>query len=114
VTAVFTPTDTLNYNSLLPGVAGSFVIAKATPTLSVTNSPVTYNGLPQAAVVSSSVPGAVSNVQYNGSATVPVKPGIYVITADFTSSDPNYTDLSGSSAGNFFIRVLVYLPLIIR
>ena len=114
VTADFTPTDTLNYNSLLPGVAGSFVIAKATPTLSVTNSPVTYNGLPQAAVVSSSVPGAVSNVQYNGSATVPVKPGIYVITADFTSSDPNYTDLSGSSAGNFFIRVLVYLPLIIR
>ena len=114
VTAFFTPTDTLNYNSLLPGVAGSFVIAKATPTLSVTNSPVTYDGLSHAAVISSSVPGVVGNVRYNGSATVPMKPGIYVVTADFTSSDPNYADLSSASAGNFFIRVLVYLSLIVR
>jgi len=114
VTAFFTPTDTLNYNRLLPGVAGSFVIVKATPTLSVTNSPVTYDGLSHAAVISSSVSGAISNVQYNGSATIPMKPGIYVVTADFTSGDSNYADLSSASAGNFFIRALVYLPLILR
>jgi len=98
--------------TFVPNTTG--VIAKATPTLSVTNSPATYNGLSHAAVVTGSVPGVVRNVQYNGSATVPVKPGIYVVTADFTSSDPNYTDLSGTSAGNFFIQVRVYLSRIIR
>ncbi len=114
VTAVFTPVDTINYNSLLPGVAGSFVIAKATPTLSVTNSPVTYDGLSHAAVVTGSVAGVVGNIQYNGSATVPTNAGSYAVTADFISSDSNYANLAGASAGNFFIRVLVYLPLIIR
>jgi hypothetical protein len=114
VTAAFTPTDTLNYNNLLPGAAGSFVIAAAIPILSVTNSPVTYDGLSHAAVVTSTVAGVVSNIQYNGSATVPTNTGIYVIKADFTSSNPNYTDLAGASAGNFVIHVSVYLPMILK
>ena len=41
ITANFTPTDTTDYNSLTGASAGNFVINKATPTLSVTNSPVT-------------------------------------------------------------------------
>ena len=81
------------------------VIAKADPVLSVTNSPVLYNGLPQSAAVSSgSVMGSISNVLYNGSATVPAEAGTYGVTADFASSDPNYNDLIGASAGNFVIR----------
>ncbi len=114
VTAVFTPSDTLNYNSLLPGAAGNFIILRAAPVLSVTNSPVTYDGLPHTAVVTSTIAGVVSNIHYNGSATIPTQPGTYVITADFTSSDPNYVDLASASAGDFVIRALIYLPLILR
>ncbi len=105
VTADFTPTDTLNYTSLTGASAGNFVITKATPTVSVTNSPVTYNGSPQAAVVLGSVPGAVSNIMYDGSATAPTNAGTYAVTADFTPTDTtNYNNLSGASAGNFVIN----------
>lgn len=44
---------------------GTLTINKATPTLSITNSPVTYNGSSQAAAVVGSVAGDVSNVEYN-------------------------------------------------
>src|SRR5205085_7994628 len=85
--------------------AGTFVIQKATPTVSVTNSPVTYNGSPQAAAVAGSVSGTVSNVKYNGSSTVPIDAGTYAITADFTPSDTtNYNSLSDATAGNFVIQ----------
>jgi len=105
VTADFTPTDTTNYKSLTGASAGNFVIDKATPTLSVTNSPVTYNGAAQAATVSGSVPGVVSNVKYNGSGTVPTNAATYAVTADFTPTDTtNYKSLTGASAGNFVIN----------
>ena len=47
VIADFVPTDTTNYTSLIDLSAGSFVIAKATPTatLTVSNSPQTYSGV---------------------------------------------------------------------
>jgi len=78
--------------------------SKTNPTLSVTNSPVTYNGSAQAAEVSASVTGTVSNVQYSGSATVPSAPGTYAITANFTPSDTtHYNSLTNASAGNFVI-----------
>jgi len=50
----------------------------------VTNSPVVYNGLPQAAVVAaaSDYAGSLSNVNYNGSATVPTNAGFYTVTVD--------------------------------
>ena len=75
------PTTTLTY------VGADFTITQATPTLSVTNSPVVYNGLPQAAIVTPSVAGNVSNVRYNNSATVPTNAGTYAVTADFTPTD---------------------------
>ena len=78
--------------------------SKTNPTLSVTNSPVTYNGSPQAAIVSSSVTGTVSNVLYSGSPTVPTTAGTYSVTANFTPSDTtDYNSLTGASAGNFVI-----------
>ncbi|MGA8111787.1 MAG: MBG domain-containing protein, partial [Acidobacteriaceae bacterium] len=104
VTATFTPTDTIDYKTVTGASAGNFVIGKVTPTLSVTNSPVTYNGSPQAAVVTGSVGGTVSAVEYNGSGTVPTVAGTYAITASFTPTDTtDYASLTGASAGNFVI-----------
>jgi hypothetical protein len=89
----------LTFTVLFPSTA-----AKTTPTLSVTNSPLTYNTSPQATTVSGSVAGAVSNIQYNGSGTIPTNAGTYAITADFAPTDSaNYNSLSGASAGNFII-----------
>jgi hypothetical protein len=105
ITASFTPTDTTDYNSLTNASAGNFVIAKATPTLTVTNSPVTSNGSAQAARVSGSVAGTVSNVLYSGSSTVPSAAGTYAITANFTPSNTtDYNSLTNASAGNFVIN----------
>ena len=104
VTANFVPTDTANFNTLVGQSAGNFVINQATPTLSVTNSPVTYTGSAQAAAVSGSVTGTVSNVKYDGSSTVPTNAGTYATTADFASGDANYGNLTGASAGNFVIN----------
>jgi hypothetical protein len=115
VTADFLPDDAVNYESLTGASAGDFVIDKATPTLSVTNSPVTYNGLPQAANLSSgSVSGTFSNIQYDGSATVPTLPGAYAVTATFTPDDPNYETLTGVFIGNFVIQgTKIFMPIIL-
>ena len=85
---------------ILPATAA----APGSETLTVTNSPVVYNGSPQAAVVSGSVPGTVSGVLYNGSATVPTATGTYAVTANFTPQNTaEYSTLTGASAGNFVI-----------
>ena len=106
ITANFTPTDTANYNTLTSAAAGNFIINKANPVLTVTNTPVTYNGAPQAATVTASVPGsAISNVRYNTSLTVPTNAATYAITANFTPTDTtNYNTLVSASAGNFVIN----------
>ncbi|MFA6519488.1 MAG: hypothetical protein WCT41_01535 [Candidatus Paceibacterota bacterium] len=77
---------------------------RATPTLSVTNSPVTYNGSGQAATVSGSVPGTASNILTGGVATQ-TNVGTYAVTANFTPTDTtSYKSLTGASAGNFVIN----------
>ena len=106
VTADFVPADT-NYTTLTGLAAGNFVINKATTTatLAVNNSPVTYNGLGQAATViitSSNTPGAVVNLQTGGAATQ-TNAGTYAVTANYVPADTNYTTLTGLSAGNFVI-----------
>lgn len=86
-------------------VNGVLAKTKTDPTLSVTNSPVTYNGSQQSATVIGSVAGLVANVKYNGSATVPTAAGTYAITADFNPTDnANYNNLNNASAGNFIIQ----------
>jgi hypothetical protein len=95
----------LNSNYILTYIGANLTITRATPTLSVTNSPVFYNGLPQVAVVVGSVPGNPSNILYDGSAPPPVDVGTYAVTADFTPTDTvNYNSLTGASAGNFVIN----------
>jgi hypothetical protein len=88
-------------------------VNKATPTLNVTNSPVTYNGSPQAAVVEGSVPGTASNIMYDGSSTEPTNPGTYAVIADFTPTDTdNYESLTNAPAGNFVIQgYIIYIPI---
>ncbi len=104
VTADFVPSDTANYNSLVNASAGDFIINKATPTLSVTNSPVTYNGSPRSASVNSSVPGSITNILTGGSASQ-TNAGTYPVTADFVPTDTaNYNNLTGASAGSFIIN----------
>ncbi len=109
VTADFTPGDA-NHKTLTGAAAGTFVIEKAgSPVLWVTNPTVTYNGAPQAASLSASaaaetITGTPSNVKYNGSATVPVDAGVYIVTADFTPDDvTNFDSVSGMPAGTFTI-----------
>ena len=107
VTADFTPTDS-NYNSLTGASAGNFVISKATPSLTVTNSPLPYNGSARVAIVSGTVPGNVTNINYGGVGTQPVSAGSYAVTADFVPNDTtNYTSLSNASAGSFVITKAV-------
>jgi len=83
-------------------------VPKINPTLSVTNSPVTYNGSAQSATVTGSVAGTVSNIKYNDGSTTtstpPTNTGTYAVTADFTPTDTTtYNSLTGASAGNFII-----------
>jgi hypothetical protein len=83
---------------------GSLTIGKATPTLLVTNSPAAFTGSAQSANVSGSVAGSLSNVQYNGSGTLPSNAGTYAVTANFIPSDSNdYNALTNAIAGNFVI-----------
>jgi len=81
-------------------------ITQATSTVSVNNSGPTYNGFQQAATFTTfPVAGTVSNVLYNGSATVPTNAGSYTVTVDFTPTDAtNYTTLTGALAGSFVIN----------
>jgi len=103
VTANFTPTDTTNYNSLTAASAGNFVISAATQTASVTNSPVIYNTAPQSAAVTCSGAGAVSNVRYNGSGTVPTNAATYAIVVD-CAANGGFSATSNVAAGNFIIN----------
>ena len=86
---------------ILPAAAA----APGAETLMVTNSPVVYNGSPQAATVSGSVPRTVSDVLYNGSSAVPTAAGTYAIAANFTPEDTaDYSSLTAALAGNFVIN----------
>lgn len=93
------------YFSATTGILSITADTRSTPTLSITNSPVTYNGSPQAATVSGSISGSVSNIRYDGSSTIPTDVGTYAVTADFTPTDgTSYTSLTAVSAGNFVIE----------
>ncbi len=91
-----------NY-SAASSAASPFTIDRATPALSVTNSPVAFDGNLHSAVVSASVAGVVSNILNDGFPAVSAV-GVYAVTADFAPTDAdNYNSLIGASAGNFEI-----------
>jgi hypothetical protein len=79
--------------------------APSEESLTVANSPVIYNGLPQAARVSGSVPGTVNQILYKGFSGAPAAAGTYAVTANFTPEDTaDYSTLTQASAGNFIIN----------
>ncbi|MBI3150565.1 MAG: Ig-like domain repeat protein, partial [Chloroflexi bacterium] len=101
---LITASYTGNSNFLPSSGNQTVTVNKATPTLSVTNSPVIYNGSAQAATVAGSVAGTASNIQYDASATEPIDAGTYAVTADFAPTDTaNYNSVTDATAGNFVI-----------
>ena len=91
---------------IIPGPSGCI------PTLSLTNSPQTYTGSPIAATVSCQGGGSVSNVQYNGSPTVPTNAATYAVTANCAAST-NYSAVTGASAGSFVISQAPQATLVV-
>jgi hypothetical protein len=81
-------------------------MATPTATLTVNNSPATYDGSPKSATVTltaSSVPGAVQNILTGGAATQTAA-ATYAVTANFVPTDTaNYNTRTALSAGNFII-----------
>ena len=75
------------------------LIGPATPTASITNSPVTYNGSPQTATVAC-LGGGTATLASGGSGT---NAGSYPATVDCAAST-NYTAAFGLAAGNFVIN----------
>jgi len=71
--------------------------ALSTPVLTISSlSTVGYDAAPQSVTVHAEggVTGTVNNIEYNGSLTPPTNAGDYKITADFASTDPNYSSLT--------------------
>jgi hypothetical protein len=92
----FTPTDSTNYEEV-NGTTVEIDVLPATPFVTVSGGPFTYDGSPHAstAVAGDSVSGTFT-FTYDGSATAPTNAGTYAVEATFTSSDPNYTDATGN------------------
>ena len=83
----------------------SQTVDQATPTVTVSGGPFTYNGTQHEATVTvtgvggATVSGATT-VTYDGSAMAPTnaKATPYAVSVMFTSSDPNYTNATGSGS----------------
>jgi hypothetical protein len=82
--------------------SGSLDVGQATPTMTLSGGPFTYNGSPQGVSVSvkgafgESVSGAIVPT-YNPGGSPPVNAGTYGVSVNFTSSDPNYTNAAAST-----------------
>ena len=81
----------------------TYTISKATPLVAVSGGPFTFDGNSHAATITVTGVGGVnvsgsSAVTYNGLATVPTNAGNYAVAVNFTSSDNNYNNASGSGS----------------
>jgi hypothetical protein len=81
----------------------TYTISKATPLVTVSGGPFTFDGSVHAATVTVTGVGgaAVSGstvVTYNGSATLPIHAATYAVAVNFTSADNNYNNASGSGS----------------
>jgi hypothetical protein len=94
VVATFTSADP-SYASVTAN--GTLTINPATPTITVSGSPVNYDGNPHSATATAVGIDGVTPINgsfaftYNGSTAVPTGPGLYTVWAAFTSNDPNYS-----------------------
>jgi hypothetical protein len=87
---------------------GNLVIAKATPTITITNTSKAYNGIQQGVTVTTSVPGLNYNVTYDDNPTVPSETGTYSVLVtinDSNSESVTQTATLTISAANAYIAV---------
>ncbi len=101
VVATFTSTDP-NYVSTV--TVDTLYIDPATPTLNISGGgTILYDGLSHGitatavGVDGTTAVNGVYSFSYNGVSTAPIDPGTYAVVVNFTSSDANYTDASGST-----------------
>ena len=92
--------ESSNYAAASGLSAGNFVINKASQTVAVNNSPVTYDGTAKAATVTCTS-GASSDIK-TGAAASQSAAGTYAVTADCAATD-NYSALNDGAAGDFTI-----------
>ncbi len=95
----FAVTDSFGLTSNPASV--TIAIKAATPTVTVSGGPFTYDGTPHAAMITATGVGGVSvsgtfDITYNGSHTVPTNAGAYNVVVKFTSGDSDYTNATGS------------------
>jgi hypothetical protein len=81
----------------------TYTISKATPLVTVSGGPFTFDGNSHAATITvTGVGGATvigsSAITYNGIATAPTNAGTYAVSVSFTSADNNYDNASGSGS----------------
>jgi LPXTG-site transpeptidase (sortase) family protein len=92
----------------------NIALSMGTPTLYVTNSPVSFDGNPHTATLRAKMDtgdlasgaGTIDGILYNGSETAPTNPGTYAVNANFTPSSSNsalIAPLFAAPAGNFVI-----------
>jgi hypothetical protein len=100
LTVTFTSADP-NYANKT--VTGSVTINPATPTVTVSAGPFTYDGSShQATATAVGVDGVTPvngtfTITYNGGSTPPTGPGLSTVTASFASNDPNYVSVTAIS-----------------
>ena len=87
------------------GLAGTthFNTAYATPTVTVSGAPFTYDGAPHAATATATGIGGVAVsgsfiYLYDGSDIAPTEPGTYAVEAIFTSANSYYSDAVGTGS----------------
>lgn len=90
---VFSPTDIVNYNTLISSV--NVEVNKAIASISITDLIQTYDGLPCPVSISTNPTGLSVDVTYNGSTTEPIEAGIYSVMA--TINEPNYQGTASAS-----------------
>ena len=80
--------------------SGTLIIAKANATAVISNTAVTYDGLPHAVVVTTTPAGLPNTVRYDSSALAPVPVNAGVHAVEVTITDQNY---SGTTQGQLAI-----------
>ena len=83
---VFVPDDTMNYDSVIGSVRVE--VSKAVATVALDNLSADYDGTPKVVSVTTTPPGLLVNVTYNGQSSAPVEAGSYEVLA--TIDDANY------------------------
>ncbi len=92
-----------NYSNNVTTPTLTQTVNQATPVVFV-DSEAFYNGSPQGADFYTSTAGSISNIRYNGSATIPTAAGFYDVTVDFTPDDTtDFTSLTDFDAEEFII-----------